>query len=724
MKNIFLLIILSASLIYSQITTGSIKGRVVAADNSPLEGVNVFIPGTNYGDATDKRGFFEIKNLPLGIYNIEFSLIGYKKEVKENINLNQASINLNIILYEAAFETKQIIVSAGKYQQNKDDLSVSTTVLKPEMISQKNITSFDDLLRYVPGVQMTMDQVSIRGSSGYSKGAGTRVLTAIDGVPFYSGDMGDIVWEMIPLQDIERIEVIKGPASSLYGSTAIGGVINIITKNASKNPFTNFRSYIGSYDKPSYDIWKWDDSYRAFYGLSLTHSNHYKNLGYTFSVRKFDDMSYKQNSYYKRYTAYSKINYLFEDSSNLSLLANYLYSMRGNYLYWKDSRNALVPKAGEENNKVRSNRLFLSLIYNKKFSNSFTTQFKSSYYRTKFDGIAIEFTTSTANIFRNELIGTFNFSDKFRLISGLEFSYTKVNSNIFKSPDYIGTGLYAQMEYNLTDDLILNAGARYDYLKLDTLKGANAITPRAGLNYKLANDLILRSSIGTGFRVPTPSEVFTSAGVGGGIDVIENPNLTYETSLSFETGFLYNYSKSLRFDAAFYQTEYNDFIEPNLIYTGDIQFINLPKARIQGLEAIIDWDFIPQMFKLNISYNYMWSRDIQREKAMKYRPRNVLYTNLSYNHYPFEAGIDFRYWSKIEEIDDALVEPPLNYVKDGNKRVPVYVADINAGFNFFIGSLPAKTFISLKNILNYNYVEFLGNIAPLRNITLSFELFY
>ncbi|MEG8946365.1 TonB-dependent receptor [Rosettibacter firmus] len=727
MKKIFVLLIVILSLdVYAQ--TGNIKGRVINESAQPVIGANVIIEGTFYGAATDENGNFEIKNIPFGNYVLRISSIGYEKR-SIKINFNQNFKPLTIILKTSVIETQQIVVSAGKYEQKKEDLTVSTTVIQPEFINRKNYKTFDELLRDIPGIQMNLEQVSIRGSSGYSKGVGARVLAAINGIPFFSGDNGDVVWEMIPLADIERVEIIKGPASSLYGTSAIGGVINIITSQPVKSPITNINSYYGIYDKPKYESWRWNKNYRSFYGIEVTHSNSIENLGYTFSLKKFDDLSYKRDNFSKKYLGYLKMNYKLNNKSELTLFTDYLNMNRGNFLYWKDSRHALVPKDEDTNKIVKSNRVFSGLIYHNKLSDNLTGDFKFSYYYTRFDGYGLEVTTSEANLFRSEALFNYNVSEKLLIVGGVEASYSNVKSNIFSNTKFRGFATYFQTEYKAFKNFIATLGIRYDYIDLipagskDTISGKNAITPRAGLNYKLSDKLILRASIGTGFRAPTPAEVFTTAGVGGGIDIKENPNLKSETSFSIETGALYNYSSNLSFDVALYRTEYNNFIEPNLNKEGKIQFVNLTKARILGVEIITDLHIIPSLLKVMLGYNYMWARDIEKKKAMKYRPRNSFNLQLRLTPLPYEFGIDFRYASKVEEIDFEITQPPLALVIDGDKRVPVYVTDITAGYNFIVMKMPAKIYLNAKNIFNYYYVEFIGNLAPLRNISLNFQLY-
>ena len=701
---------------YSQ--NGSVKGRVINYHAEPVIGANVIVKGTTYGAAADEKGNFEINEIPYGNYSLEISSVGYEKKAVD-ITVSMSTKPLKIFLREAAIETEQIIVSAGKYEQKQEDLTVSTDVIQPDYITRQNFQTFDEMLRTIPGVQMNLEQVSIRGSSGYSKGVGARVLVALNGIPLYAGDNGDVVWEIIPISDVERVEVIKGPSSSLYGSSAIGGVINIITKSAVKNPVTYVRSYIGFYDNPSYNVWKWNKASRTFYGVGVTHSSSVGKLGYTLSFKRFDDMSYRENDYSKRYLGYVKLDYQFTTENHLTFFADYLNMDRGNFLYWKDSRDALIPDSADNGNTVKSDRIFTGLIYHHQFSDKLNADFKTSYYRTNFDGYGLEVTSSTADLVRGEALTNYKFSDSFRLTSGAEVSYSTVQSNIFSNTDFIGSGIYAQVEYKGIKDLIATAGIRGDYIKIDTIDGKFAVTPRAGLNYKLNENFIMRASIGTGFRAPTPAEIFTTTSLTGGLSIKGNPDLTAETNVSAEVGFNYSDKKFLDWDAALFYTKYKNYIEPNIVSDG-IKFINVPNADVYGIENDITLQLIDGLLTSKLGYMYLWARDPDKHKALKYRPRHSVTTNFLLRLDPVELGLNFRFQSKFEEIDDLTT----TLVVDGDKHVPIYVTDAMIGYNFFIGNVPAKVHLNAKNILNYNYVEFIGNLAPIRNFSLSAEIYF
>ncbi len=722
MKFIFSILLLT---ILSLAQSGNLTGYVFDQTRQPLIGANVIISGSTTGAATDENGFFEIKNVEYGSYKLEVSSVGYQKK-SVDIIFNKEYRPIRVILNETSIETRQIIVSAGKYEQNIEDLTVSTAVIPPELIESRNITQVDNLLRYVSGISMAEEQMSIRGSSGYSMGAGSRVLVAIDGVPLYTGDTGEIVWEFVPITDVEQIEVIKGPASSLYGSTAIGGVVNIITKKAPKKPLFHLSSHGGVYDKPSIDQWRWTDRLRSYYGYSLTHSNSFGNFGYTISYKRENDTGYREGDHNKRHLVYGKLNYDFSDKTSLTFLGNYLSMNRGQFNFWKDSRNALVPPDADRDQLVVSDRFFGALTFKHKFSDNFSLQLKPSLYSSDFEGRGKELTPSTATLWRNELITNFSPNENWTFIIGSEQTHSKVSSTVFSSPKFFGASGYIHTEFKGIDKLTATLGVRYDYIKVDSVDGANAVTPRFGLNYKLFNDFTLRGSIGTGFRAPTPAEVFTTISIGG-VDIKKNTDLTYETSLSFEVGAIYKPLPNLYFDAAFFQTDYNNFIEPNFINDEGglaIKFINLDKARIQGSEIVVDYKIIPGLLDFNIGYTYLWSQDLNTKKAMKYRPRHRVYASANFTPYPFELGIYYRYWSRIEEIDETIVQPPVELIVEGDLRVEVYVWDASAGYNFNLFDVPLKLSANVYNIFNYNYVEFLGNIRPLRNFSLRLDMYF
>jgi outer membrane receptor for ferrienterochelin and colicins len=704
---------------YSQ--SYKINGTVIDSSGNPLIGVNIFLIGQEKGAASDVKGDYTIGNIRSGNYKIEFSSIGYETYTQE-VSVGNSSVRVNAVLHEKPVETKQIIVTAGKHEQNISDLPVSAEVIPSKDLAERNISNLRYALEYAPGVNMVEDQVSIRGSSGYSRGAGTRVLLALDGIPFYTGDTGEIIWEIIPVTEIHRVEIIKGAASSLYGSSAIGGVINIITKDITKKPFTYFKSYIGSYDKPSFDKWDWAGEYRFFNGLTFSHSNTIGNFGFTLSLTRLEDSGYKQSGFFKRYVGYFKGKYIFSPFSDLTFFANSINQRSGNFIYWKDINHPLVPPDADQGQRTMSNRYMFGLIYKNIFSDDFSINIRSSYYNTNWSDQTTSHNSSTTNLYRTEIQINNKLSESFVLTSGIEGTASDINSNIFGKPTANGFGTYSQADFKFNFPLSLSAGIRYDIDKIKTLKTFDAVSPKFGLNYKLSDKIIFRSSLGTGFRAPSLAEAFTST-TASGIIVRPNPNIKPEHNFTFEIGSNYQIMQNINIDAALFNNEYYDFIEPELLVdslgVSFGHFDNISRARIQGFELNTKYNLIPDILNLSLSYTYLWARDLNTNKALKYRPRHMLYANIDYKLSSFEFGSDFRYLSRVEEIDDLS-----KFITDGNQRVAIYLLDLRAGYNFITLNFPGRLFLNFNNVLNYYYVELIGNMAPVRNASLSLELFF
>lgn len=701
----------------------SIRGKVTDTLQTPIPGVNVMLKGFNIGAASGTDGNYEIQNLEPGFYSLSFSAIGYEKVIVDKIILTTNSLVVNVQLVSKIVQSDQVLITAGKYKQNISDLPISAEIISPKTISKRNLYNLENVLRYVSGINMTQDQISIRGSSGYSRGAGSRVLLAIDGIPFYTGDTGETIWEIIPTTVIERVEVIKGAASSLYGSSAIGGVINVITNKPAEISATYFKTFFGAYDKPHFNEWDWSGEYRTFNGLTISHSNTVENFGFNLSLTRLEDLSYKQSGFSKKYIGFLKAVYSFTPTSSLNLIVNSLNKRSGNFLYWKNSLNALVPPDADQGQRVETDRYLFGLTYSDILNENLLVTVRTSYYRTYWEDGAAPLNQSSTNLFRGEIQTNYNLEDDFILVSGIEASGAEVNSTLFGKPDYFSVGGYSQLDFKFSFPLSVTTGVRYDYSKLDSLSGSSAISPKLGVNYKVTDQIILRSSMGTGFRAPSLAESFTST-TASGITVRPNPKLKSETNLTMEAGINYKPSETLQFDFSVFQNEYFDFIEANL--TADNQgnsfviFDNVTRARIQGYEINNTINLFSGRLKINLNYSYLWARDLEKKKTLKYRPRHTFYSGMETEQWKIILGTDFRYWSRVEEIDTELIN--LGLIPDGSKRVEVFLLDAHIGYELKFFNQPVKLFFNVNNILNYNYVELIGNLQPIRNASLSAEL--
>jgi iron complex outermembrane receptor protein len=268
--KLIVVLALFCSILRSQTNFGFVKGYVVdAKTNDTLIGAVVSV-NTKNAIATNLQGFFELKLLA-GKYTLKCNMVGYRLfetplEIKEN-----EPTTLNILLEDGNTALDEVVISAGKFEQKLSDVTVSMDIIKPSLIENKNATNLDVIINQVPGVTVSDGQASIRGGSGFSYGAGSRVLMLVDEMPMISADAGDIKWNYLPLENIEQVEVIKGASSALFGSSALNGVINLRTIYAKDKPITNVTSFFGSYDAPrkTYKWWKGTTQFQK--GINLSH---------------------------------------------------------------------------------------------------------------------------------------------------------------------------------------------------------------------------------------------------------------------------------------------------------------------------------------------------------------------------------------------------------------------------------------------------------------------
>ncbi|MER3523732.1 MAG: hypothetical protein C4326_06595 [Ignavibacteria bacterium] len=720
-RVLFILLCTLSSIRLAYTQGGTLTGRITSkADNEPLVGVNVLLKGTLRGATSDSRGEYKIANIPPGDYTVIFSLVGFERATHTNVRIEAgAVVQLDVALTPTEIQTEQIVVTASKRPQSLEEVPVSIALLDAKEISYRNSLTIDDALRYVPGVNMTEWQVNIRGSSGYSRGVGSRVLMLVDGIPLLTGDTGELNFETIPIGQVDRIEVVKGASSALYGSSALGGVINVITKPIPEEPFTRIRLYGGFYSKPTYSEWDWGGGTRFSDGESVNHSRKFDDLGMSLYLSRIADDGYRQNDYRRRYNGYLKLHYQFSDAEVVTTSFSLLDQKRGSFLYWKALNYALTPPETQLGDEVRSTRLYLTSQYSHVVSDKLTYAVKALWYRNKWeDTIDLGSRTSRSDVLRGEGQASMLVDDRQTLTAGIEGSLDFVRADLFGKRSGAGVALYAQDEIRLNESVTLSLGARYDFQDIDSLETSRQFNPKAGIVYTPVEGTTLRASYGRGFRAPAVAEAFISTSVSGLI-VDPNPNLKPERSSSYEIGISQRIGDYATLDAAAFQSDFDNLIEPGFTASGRGQFMNVTKARVRGLELSAKASFWERLLTLGISYTYVYPRDISKNDILKYRPRHLFYANALLSVDIFTLGLDFRFISRMERIDDEFVR--LGIVRDGDQRVAAYVTDVRAGADLTKLGLPLTVTLNVTNIFQYYYVELIGNLMPPRNTVFVLE---
>ena len=260
-------------LTFSQKAT--VKGKISDSETKePVPFANLALKGTPVGTSSQIDGMYELKAEP-GNYTLVVTALGFQPYEK-NISLKPGeTVSLNIVLQKGAVQLEMFVKTEGKFEKKIEELTVSLEVIKPNIVENKNATSVDQALQQTPGLVIVDNEPQMRGGSGYSFGAGSRVMLLVDDLPLLSGDAGRPSWGFIPVENIEQIEVVKGASSVLYGSAALNGVINIRTAFPKDKPLTKLTFFGGIFELPKKFRW-----YNNF--GELFHKNMPFNSGFNF----------------------------------------------------------------------------------------------------------------------------------------------------------------------------------------------------------------------------------------------------------------------------------------------------------------------------------------------------------------------------------------------------------------------------------------------------------
>jgi len=729
---------LTSCLLHGQATFGTITGNLTDAENGqPVVGASVTLRGTFIGATTDAKGRFTLRRITPGTYTVAVSMLGYERLLLAGITLRAGeSRTMEIPIRPVPLQADPVVITASRREQSLQEVPVSLATVTARAIADRNSVTLDDALRFVPGVSILSDQVNIRGSTGYSRGVGSRVLILLDGLPYITGDTGEINWETIPMFSVDRVEVVKGAGSALYGSSALGGVINVITKEIPSQSEFRFRLFSALYDKPRYSEWQWTTKPRFSSGIFAGYSGAAGPVSYLVNVARTVDESYRENDAYHRWSFFAKARYVLSSSQSLAVGVNYLDRSHGNFFWWKSLREPLRPADSQRDGLVNSKRGNISLAYQQFVTDKFFYTAKLIYFGNfwRDDSAGRVNNVSASHLVSTELQATYELSKPHILTFGIAANYDRVSASLFGQHPGFGAAVYAQDEISPAPGLKVTAGLRFDWQKVSVLSPTSQVNPKLGVVYMPDKETSIRASIGSGFRYPSIGELYIQSSVNvSQVAVLPNTDLRVEKSTSFEIGVSRKIAERMSIDVAVFNNDFRDLIEPSVEIktyrptpaspdeiTGPvIQFENVTRARIQGLEAEIKTEWLRRILSTDIGYTYTWSRDLDANQVLKFRPRHLLYISgqCSWEHARLMA--DFRFLSRIERIDENLVR--LAPIVNGDQRVAVKIVDLRTSYDLIQLGAPLRVGFTINNLLNYSYVELLGNLGPVRSYVLTLE---
>ena len=655
MRKIYTIIVLS--LLIFEANAQTISGTIKDANtNEKLIGVNIIL-NNGSGTATDFDGNYQILG-KVGEQQITFKYIGYE-EVLKTISLNKNKVTtLDIVLVPSSEQLSTVVVSAGRFEQKIEEITVSMEVIKPSLIENKNTTDIQTAMDQVPGVNITDGQANIRGGSGWSFGAGTRVLVMVDDMPLISGDAGQVQWKLIATENINQVEVIKGASSALYGSSALNGVINIRTafpsqKNIDKNKlpgYTKVNMHFGLIDKPIRAELNWNgDNRRAFKGIEFLQAMKLKNLDLSFGGNIFSDDGYRflEITERKRFNINSTYKSKKIEGLSYGLNGNFLFQTTGSAIVWDGFDRAYIPLNNEITNTngdtynidpfitylIGNNRHSLKARYLKVVNDNST--------KGQDDGQDNESETFYSDYQWQKNIEKYNL----RITTGTTNEIVYARSDLFQGDNTRNNhSIYTQLDKKI-GRLNLSFGGRFEHFEVrsekeyiinsDTLTSFSASKPvyRTGINYQLAEATYLRGSWGQGFRFPAMAELFIATNYSG-LEIFPNAELKPKSGWSTELGV----KQGLKignwmgyFDAAAFLMQYNDMMEFTFgkwaknqpdpadptginslnMYGLGFKSINVGKTQISGIEfSLSGQGKINKQLSINLLAGYTYMQPI------------------------------------------------------------------------------------------------------------------
>lgn len=598
---------------------------------------NVLLKGTEMGSATDIEGVFELTNIQPGNYVLLVSSLGYLP-YQTKINLGPAEVKtINISLEPSAESLDETVVTGTLKPVSRLESPVPVEVYSPTFLKRNPTASIFDALQNVNGVRPQINcNVCNTGDIHINGLEGPYTLVLIDGMPIVSG-LGTVYGLTgIPNSLIEQIEIVKGPASSLYGSEAVGGLINIITKTTLSAPEFFADGFMTGWGEYNLDVGsKFRLGKKADVLLGVNYFNY--NQPIDNNGDNFTDLTLQD-----RISIFQKWDFERKDSRIFSLAGRFFYEDRwGGEMQWTPEYRggdeiygeSIYTRRWEVLGKYQlplAEKLLLSVSYNDHSQNSVYGD--TEYLADQRIGFA-QLTWDKTLGHHDLLLG-----------SAVRYNYYDDNTPATPEADRIWIpSVFAQDEYSFAPKHSFLGGLRYDH---DQRHG-NILTPRAAYKWKISDHDIFRVNAGTGFRVVN---LFTEehAALTGAREVVIAEELKPERSVNVNLNYLKKiYSDNGTFigiDASAFYTRFSNVILPD--YETDpnqIIYDNLDgKSVSQGISANLDIAF-PSSLKMMVGATW---QDVSNTESgvtqLQILTESITATwNLSYTFPSLNLSVDY-----------------------------------------------------------------------------------
>jgi outer membrane receptor protein involved in Fe transport len=670
------------------VLTGTVTDRESGAG---VGGAVVLLRNTLLTARTDEMGRFRLSAVPAGRYTLKVLAIGYATDSLVGLSISEGEqAPVTVLLRSVPVGLADVVVTASRAPEGSSESGASVTMLSAQELSSRNVTTLDQALQFEPGVTFNAGQMDIRGSTGLARGVGSRVLLMLDGHPILSGDGGEIDFESLPLLDVDRVEVVKGAYSALYGSNALGGVVNLLTTPIDDRSATVIRAHYGAWQLP--DRYRFTSGSLDEQGLGLQHSRRIGGIGARFFVGRELSDGYRQDDEQARWLARLKLTSPDGSAHPWDAYALWARERLGEFFTWRpdslqpDTLNFAVDPASQNDHEI-DYKLLTGATFTPIARAS--TLLRVSPY-VNYNSVQNYFHDNGDHHRAARLGGTMDLSHRsggsHALDVGIEVAHTLVASNFLGMQTNGGSAhqininddaMFAQDQWRISGPWTASLGGRLDYHHATDGMAEWAASPKLGITFRPWSGLSLRTSVGHGYRSPSAIEQFVNT-TQFGIQVIPNPVLRGERAWSQEIGVTATPWARLRVDGAVFQSQYHDLIGPVVLFcpappspqapscpagvSGFVaQFQNLTRAHVRGLDLSVKSRVIGDLLDLEATYLWLSTRDDSSGAPLPYRSRHNVTGTLS--ALGGLVDVDVRYRSRVEQV--------LQYFSDPRKHVTV-----------------------------------------------------
>ena len=749
---------------------GTITGRVTGGpEGRPLPDAAVILDGTR-GVTTGSDGRFIIDRVSAGTHTLEARILGYTtRNVTVDVR-DGATGTVSFRLEEEFIDAGAVIVTANRGASRIADVPARVTLISSAAVESRPVTTVDEMLSTVPGLNVSRSfgifshksSVTMRGLSGNEQ---ARVLVMIDGVPVNKSDGGSVNWNLIDPAMVDRIEVVKGPASSMYGSNAMGGAINVITRRPSGELSGKITAGYGTYNTFTGRISLGQNmnpgSDRGFYYLL---NGFYRQSDGYITQSEFDQAAnpYVVASDMLEYSASLKTGYNIRKGEFIEADFIAYNDRRGTgELVWQQHGNTTDHDTYQFRTRysVERERLSadVSLFWLQEDYKKVNEYLKDDYtwynvLSERLDAGLLSSVTWKAGSRHRLSAGT---DLKAGSVDAADVYYTSTDI-VYNRGRMLSAGLYIQDAFSIIHDrLTLTAGLRYDLsmfrdgaFYIDTPSAETvfmrnienremdnvtwgALSPRLALNYTPSEGTRIYLSAGRGFRPSVLDDLCRSGRIKGGFK-LANADASPEYLANIEAGGDFTLSGKLRASLSAWYSRGRDFLY--YVNTGDsidmgyglrpiLVRTNIPLVEITGAEAELNWPVSPAVF-LGAAYGYSYSvisdyRPLDAGDPIDLTgnhltdvPTSTVSLTARWNNRFVNVGLVARYqgvvWVNDQNIFDEVV---------GSDRYPAYATvDIRLSRVF---AEKVSVDLGVQNLPDTKFYDSKGAVCPGRFITLE-----